>query len=172
MKEQNEPCATNNTKFSKSSTKGKYIGMDFNSLDDKFKSMMEDKNDENHDPIDVKTNTEEITDIIATKKNIIEMKKDDDVIFDLVVDIAKLFDTLIVSDNFLVYVFPKQLPPTICKRRHELKKSYFLQSSFKDPTKRKEIRKEGETTSDFNTLQSIFEEAREVFHKWLSLQQW
>ena len=54
MKEQNEPCATNNTKFSKSSTKGKYIGMDFNSLDDKFESVMEDKKDENHDHIDVR----------------------------------------------------------------------------------------------------------------------
>ena len=121
--------------------------------------------------IDVKTNTEEITYIIATEKHIIEMEKDDDVIFDLVVDIAKLFNTPIVSGNFLVYVFPKQLPPTIFKRRHELKKSYFLQSSFKNPIKRREIRKKGETTYDFNTLQSISDEAREAFHKWLSLQQ-
>ena len=165
MKGQNESCVKDNTKFSKYGTKGKNIGMDFNSLDDKFETMMEDKDDENQGHIDVKTNTEEIIDIVATEKHIIGMEKDDDVIFDPIVDIAKLFDTLIVSDNFLVYVFPKQLPPTICKRRHELKKSYFLQSSFKDPTKRKEIRKEGETTSDFNPLQSISEEAREAFHK-------
>ncbi|KAL6320641.1 hypothetical protein AAG906_008641 [Vitis piasezkii] len=33
------------------------------------------------------------------------------------------------------------------------------------------IEKERETTSDFNPLQSISEEAREAFHKWLSLQQ-
>ena len=99
------------------------------------------------------------------------MEKDRDVIFDQIVDIAKLFDTHTVSGNFSVYVFPKQLPPTICKRRHELKKSYFLQSFFKDPTKRREIRKEGETTFDFNHLQSIYEKAREAFHKWLSLQQ-
>ena len=43
------------------------------------------------------------------------MEKDDDVIFDLIVDIAKLFDTPTVSDNFSVYVFPKQLSPTIFK---------------------------------------------------------
>ncbi|XP_034705278.1 uncharacterized protein LOC117929162 isoform X1 [Vitis riparia] len=42
---------------------------------------------------------------------------------------------------------------------------------FTDPKKRRKIRKEGETTFDFNHLQYIFEEAREAFHKWLSLQQ-
>ena len=57
MKWQNESCATNNTKFSKSGTKRKDIGMDFNSLDDKFETVMEDKEDENHDHIDVKTDT-------------------------------------------------------------------------------------------------------------------
>ena len=87
--------------------------MDFNSLDDKFESVMEDKEDENHGHIDVKINIEEIIDIVATKKHIIGMEKDADVIFDPIVDIAKLFDTLTVSGNFLVYVFPKQLSPTI-----------------------------------------------------------
>ena len=171
MKRQNESCATDNTKFSKSDTKGKDIGMDFNSLNDKFETMMEDKEDENHGHIDVKINIEEIIDIVATKKHIIGMEKDADVIFDPIVDIAKLFDTSTVSDNFSVYVFPKQLSPTIFKRRRELKKSYFLQPPFTDLTKRRKIRKEGETTSDFNHLQSISDEARETFHKWLSLQQ-
>ena len=36
------------------------------------------------------------------------MEKDRDVIFDQIVDIAKLFDTPTVSGNFLVFVFPKQ----------------------------------------------------------------
>ena len=40
---------------------------------------------------------------------------DDDVILDLIVDIAILFDTPSVSNNFSVYVFPKQLSPTIFK---------------------------------------------------------
>ena len=119
----------------------------------------------------MKTNTEEITNIVVAEKHIIGMEKDDDVIFDPIVDIAKLFDTLTVSGNFLVYVFPKQLSPTIFKRRCELKKSYFLQPPFIDPTKKRKIRKERETTSDFNHLQSISDEARETFHKWLSLQQ-
>ena len=92
-------------------------------------------------------------------------------IFYPIVDIVKLFDTPTISGNFSVYVFPKQLSPIIFKRRRELKKFYFLQPPFTDPTKRRKIRKEGETTSDFNLLQSISEEAREVFHKWLSLQQ-
>ena len=99
------------------------------------------------------------------------MEKDDDMIFDLIVDIAKLFDTPTISGNFSVYVFPKQLSPTIFKRRRELKKSYFLQSPFTNSTKRMKIRKERKTTSKFNHLQSISEEAREAFHKWLSLQQ-
>ncbi|KAL6340040.1 hypothetical protein AAG906_038875 [Vitis piasezkii] len=67
VKGQNESCAIDNTKFSKSGTKGKDIGTDFNSLDDKFESVMEDKEDENHGHIDVKINTKEITDIVATK---------------------------------------------------------------------------------------------------------
>ena len=171
MKGQNESCAIDNTKFSKSSTKGKNIGMDFNSLDDKFETMMEDKEDENHGHIDVKINIEEIIDIVATKKHIIGMEKDDDVIFNPIVDIPILFDTPTVLGNFLIYVFPKQLSPTVFKRRCELKKSYFLQPPFIDPTKKRKIRKERETTSDFNHLQSISDEARETFHKWLSLQQ-
>ena len=108
MKEQNESCAIDNTKFSKSGPKGKDIGMDFNSWDDKFESVIEDKEDENHDHIDVKTNTKEITDIVATEKHIIGMEKDDDMIFNPIVDIAKLFDTPTISGNFLVFVFPKQ----------------------------------------------------------------
>ena len=108
MKRENESCATDNTKFSKFGTKGKDIGMDFNSWDDKFESVIEDKEDENHDHIDVKTNTKEITDIVAAEKHIIGMEKDDDMIFNLIVDIAKLFDTPTVSGNFLVFVFPKQ----------------------------------------------------------------
>ena len=99
------------------------------------------------------------------------MEKDRDVIFDQIVDIAKLFDTHTVSGNFSVYVFPKQLSPTVFKRRCELKKSYFLQPPLTGLTKRRKNRNEGETTSDFNPLQSISKEAREVFHKWLSLQQ-
>ena len=57
VKGQNESCVKDNTKFSKYGTKGKNIGMEFNSLDDKFESVMEDKEDENHGHIDVKTNT-------------------------------------------------------------------------------------------------------------------
>ena len=49
--------------------------MDFNSLDDKFETPMEDKEDENHDHIDVNTNTEEITNIIAAEKHIIRWRK-------------------------------------------------------------------------------------------------
>ena len=75
MKRQNESCATDNTKFSKSDTKGKDIGMDFNSLNDKFETMMEDKEDENHGHINVKINTEEITYIIAAKKHIMVWRK-------------------------------------------------------------------------------------------------
>ena len=99
------------------------------------------------------------------------MEKNNDVIFYPIVDIAKLFDTPTVSSNFSVYVFPKQLSSTIFKQGRELKKSYFLQPPFIDPTKRRKNKEEWETTSDFNPLQSISEEAREVFHKWLSLQQ-
>ena len=47
--------------------KEKNIGIDFNSLDNKFESVMEDKEDENHDHIDVKTNTEEITYIVVAE---------------------------------------------------------------------------------------------------------
>ena len=108
--------------------------MDFNSLDDKFKSVMEDNEDKNHGHIDVKTNTKEITDIVDAEKHIIGMEKDDDVIFNPIVDIPILFDTPIVPGNFSVYVFPKQLSPTVFKRRCELKKSYFLQPPFIDPT--------------------------------------
>ena len=75
MKWQNESCATNNTNFSNSGTKRKDTGMDFNSLDDKFETPMEDKEDENHDHIDVNTNTEEITNIIAAEKHIIRWRK-------------------------------------------------------------------------------------------------
>ena len=75
MKWQNESFATDNTKFSKFGTKGKDIGMDFNSWDDKFESVIEDKEDENHDHIDVKTNTKEITDIVAAEKHIIRWRK-------------------------------------------------------------------------------------------------
>ena len=107
--------------------------MDFNSLDDKFKSVMEDNEDKNHGHIDVKTNT----DIVAAKNNIIGIKKDD-VIFYPIVDIAKLFDTPAISGNFLVYVFLKQLFPIIFKRRCELKKSYFFAASFHRPYKEKE----------------------------------
>ena len=71
MKGQNESCATDNTKFSKFGTKGKDIGMDFNSWDDKFESVMQDKEYENHGHIDVKTNTKEITDIVVAEKHII-----------------------------------------------------------------------------------------------------
>ena len=138
MKRENESCATDNTKFSKFGTKGKDIGMDFNSWDDKFESVIEDKEDENHDHIDVKTNTKEITDIVAAEKHIIGMEKDDDMIFNLIVDIAKLFDTPAISGNFLVYVFLKQLFPIIFKRRCELKKSYFFAASFHRPYKEKE----------------------------------
>eukprot|EP00261_Vitis_vinifera_P036700 XP_019077943.1 PREDICTED: sentrin-specific protease 1-like [Vitis vinifera] len=55
------------------------------------------------------------------------------------------------------------------------KKDYSIPPSIEppltDPTKKRKNRNEGETTSDFNPLQSISKEAREVFHKWLSLQQ-
>ena len=135
MKGQNESCATDNTKFSKFGTKGKDIGMDFNSWDDKFESVMQDKEYENHGHIDVKTNTKEITDIVVAEKHIIGMEKDDDVIFNPIIDIAKLFDTPTVSGNFSVYVFPKQLASTIFKRICELKKSYFLQPPFIDKEK-------------------------------------
>ncbi|KAL6351423.1 hypothetical protein AAG906_035215 [Vitis piasezkii] len=57
------------------------------------------------------------------------------------------------------------------KKKEDYSIPSSIESSFKDLTKRREIRKEGETTSDFNTLQSISKEAREAFHKWLSLQQ-
>ena len=63
----------------------------------------------------MKTNTKEITNIVVAEKHIIGMEKDDDVIFDPIVDISKLFDTATVSSNFSVYVFPKQLSPTIFK---------------------------------------------------------
>ena len=72
------------------------------------------------------------------------MEKDDDVILDPVVDIAKLFYTPSVLGNLLIYVFPKQLPPTIFKQRCKLKKSHFLQLPFTDLTKRRKIRKERE----------------------------
>ena len=65
------------------------------------------------------------------------MEKDRDVIFYQIVDIAKLFDTPIVSDNFSVYVFPKQLSPTIFKQRRELKKVLFFAASFHRPYKEK-----------------------------------
>ena len=71
------------------------------------------------------------------------MEKDDDVILDPVVDIAKLFYTSSVLGNFFIYVFPKQLSPTIFKWRRKLKKSHFLQP-FIDLTKRRKIRKERE----------------------------
>ena len=49
--------------------------MNFNSLNDKFETVMEDKEDENHGHIDVKTNTEEIIDIIAAEKHIKRWRK-------------------------------------------------------------------------------------------------
>ena len=49
---QNEPSSTNNKRFSKE----KNIGMDYNSLYDKFESVIEDKEDENHGHMRVKTN--------------------------------------------------------------------------------------------------------------------
>ena len=99
---------------------------------------MEDKEDENHACMDVKTNKKYITNIVVAEKHIIRIGKDDDVSFDVVVDIAKLFDTPAISGNFLVYVFLKQLFPIIFKRRCELKKSYFFAASFHRPYKEKE----------------------------------
>ena len=68
---------------------------------------MEDKDDENHTHVDVKTNKKDITNIVVAEKHIIGIEKDDDVSLDVVVDIAKLFDTLSLLGNFSVYVFPK-----------------------------------------------------------------
>ena len=47
-----------------------------------------------------------------------------------------------LSANFLIYVPSKQLSPTIFKRMRKLKKSYFLQHPFTNPTKKRKIRKE------------------------------
>ena len=69
-----------------------------------------------------------------------------------------------LSANFLIYVLSKQLSSTIFKQMRELKKPYFLQHPFTDTTKKRKIRKEGETSLDFNPLQSISEEARKSFH--------
>ena len=41
--------------------------MDFDSLYDKFESVMKDKEDKNHGHIDVKTITEKIANIVATE---------------------------------------------------------------------------------------------------------
>ncbi|KAL6341683.1 hypothetical protein AAG906_032804 [Vitis piasezkii] len=64
---------------------------------------------------------------------------------------------------------------TAATMENKNKKDYSIPPSiefpFTYPTKKRKIRKEGETTSDFNHLQYISDEAREVFHKWLSLQQ-
>ena len=49
----------------------------------------------------------DITNIVVTEKHIIGIENDDDVSLDVVVDIAKLFDTLSLLGNFSVYVFPK-----------------------------------------------------------------
>ena len=49
----------------------------------------------------------DITNIVVAEKHIIGIEKDDDVSLDVVVDIAKLFDTLSLLGNFSVYVFPK-----------------------------------------------------------------
>ncbi|KAL6347095.1 hypothetical protein AAG906_012346 [Vitis piasezkii] len=57
------------------------------------------------------------------------------------------------------------------KKKKDYSITPSIESPFTNPTKRMKIRKEQETTSEFNHLQSISEEAREAFHKWLSLQQ-
>ncbi|XP_034705279.1 uncharacterized protein LOC117929162 isoform X2 [Vitis riparia] len=57
------------------------------------------------------------------------------------------------------------------KNKNDYSIPLSIELPFTDPKKRRKIRKEGETTFDFNHLQYIFEEAREAFHKWLSLQQ-
>ncbi|KAL6332493.1 hypothetical protein AAG906_008524 [Vitis piasezkii] len=57
------------------------------------------------------------------------------------------------------------------KKKNDYSIPPSIEPPFTNPTKRRKIRKEGETTSYFNHLQSISKEAREVFHKWLSLQQ-
>ena len=41
--------------------------------------------------------------------------------------------------------------------------------SFGEVKNQKKKKREGETPSDFNPLQSIFEEAMKAFHKWLTL---
>ena len=113
---------------------------------------MEDKEDENHACMDAKTNKKDITNIVVAEKHIIGIEKDDDVSFDAVVDIAKLFDTLSLLGNFSVYVFPKQLSSIIFKQRRKLKKSYFLQPLLINHTNIRKIKNEGETPPNFNHL--------------------
>ena len=95
--------------------------------------------------------------------------KDDYFNDDPVIDITKLFGTPTMSGEFLVYVIPHHLSPTIFKRRREIKKSCILQHPFIDPTKRKKLRKEiKEPLTLFDPLRPTSEEALESFRKWMS----
>ena len=165
VKGKNQPSDIQNTGWPKSATKGQDISIYYDSFNDKFESFMKDKEDGNHAHMNVETDKE----IVVAEKHIIRMEKDEDMSLDPIIDIAKLFDTPSLSGNFSVYVLSKQSCPTIFKRRRELKRSYFLQHPFTDPTTKRKIRKEKETSLDVNHFQSIFEEVRKSFHNWLSI---
>ena len=103
VKGKNQPSATQNTGWPKSATKGQDISMDYDSFNDKFESFMEDKEDGNHAHMDVETNKE----ILVAKKHTMGMENDEDKSPDLIIDIAKLFDTPSLSGSFSIYVLSK-----------------------------------------------------------------
>ena len=72
---------------------------------------MEDKEDENHTRMDVKTNKKYITNIVVAEKHITGIEKDDDVSLDAVVDIVKLFNTLSFWVTFQFIYFQSICPP-------------------------------------------------------------
>ena len=64
---------------------------------DSFNDFMEDKEDGNHAHIDVETNKE----IVVAEKHIIGMENDEDMSFDPIIDIAKLFDTPSITSQII-----------------------------------------------------------------------
>ncbi|RVW49606.1 Ubiquitin-like-specific protease ESD4 [Vitis vinifera] len=131
--------------------------------------VTDDEVERNDIPMDVNIDMEASRNLQLAEKHMTKELKDDYSIDDPVIDIAKLFGTPTMSGEFSVYVIPHHLSPAIFKRRREIKKSHILQHPFKDPTKRKKLRKEIEKPLTlFDPLRPISEEALESFQKWMS----
>ena len=157
------------TRFTKSSTKENDNSMGFDFQTEIFQDVIDDEGERNDIPMDMNIGMEASRNLQLVEKHMTKELKDDYSNDDPVIDIAKLFGTPTMSDEFSVYVIPHHLSPTIFKRRRKIKKSHILQHPFTDPTKRKKLRKEIEKPlTSFDPLRPISEEALESFQKWMS----